>query len=517
MASAGVQDLYQAVNSRPAFLMERSFAPAPDLASELRRERVPPWSLENRRPLSAFDVVCFWLERELAYPAILEVLDLAGIPRLSQERDERQPLVVAAGRCCNNPEPLADFFDLFLIGDGVDGLVELLDFYQAAGAKAQGQRPQKETLLEHAATVPGVYVPRFHVVRSPDSSALSPSSARAPEVIQARPNVQERVMLRPIVPSLQAARDWAVLPVKQRWMTGGATRDFLDGIGSLIKQSGYEEVELAPPAGAGPEALAPLARVVRSVYPPERLGIVLPELPPTPEGIAFAVAASGAKKPSLTFVVQAGSERLRHMLGMDVPDETVLQTVASAIAAGWSSFKLHFFLGLPGETMADVEAIAGLVTRVSAASSTQLGRPLRMRVIVSLFIPRPHTPFQWCALDTLETLSEKAVFLKRAVRRRADLTVEQLEPRMIEALLARGDRRLGAVIVAAWRKGATLDTQVEHFRYERWLEALGETGLDIGHYLYQQHGVQETLPWDHIVVGESKEKLLAAYQQLMTA
>ncbi|MBI2867798.1 MAG: B12-binding domain-containing radical SAM protein [Chloroflexi bacterium] len=519
MTCAGVQELYQTVNSRPSFLMERAFAPAPDLANELRRERVPLWSLESRRSLATFNVICFWLERELAYPAILEVMDLAGLPFLSRERDERQPLIVAAGRCCNNPEPLADFFDLFLIGDGVDGLVDLLSLYQATGATAKGHRPQKETFLEHAATMPGVYVPGLYNVRSLDcgvDASVAPLSAGVPEVIHARHGGQERVTLRPIVPLLQTVRDWAVLPVQQRWLTGDATRDFLEDLDRLIRQSGYEEIELAPPEGTGPHALAPLVRAVRSVYPPERLGIALPGLPPTPDGVALAAAASGAKKSSLTLAVQAGSERLRRMLGMDVPDDVVLQAVASALASGWSSFKLQFLLGLPKETMSDVEAIASLVMRVSAAASEQLGRPLRMRVVISPFIPRPHTPFQWCALETLEALGEKTGFLKRGVRRRADLTIEPLEPRLIEALLARGDRRLGAAVLAAWRKGAVLDSQVEHFRYEPWLEALSETGLDMGHYLHRERGLLETLPWDHIVVRQPKERLAAAYQQMTT-
>ncbi|MDI7276296.1 MAG: TIGR03960 family B12-binding radical SAM protein [Anaerolineae bacterium] len=529
MSNLGLAILYDLVNRRPDMLAERAYTPWPDMAAAMRAAGVPLYSLETRHPLAEFDVVGFTLQYELNYSNVLEMLDLAGIPLHSAERDERAPLVIAGGSSNYNPEPLAGFFDLFVIGEGEEVLFELLDLVRAGRG-----RPRSE-LLRQAAGIPGVYVPSlYHVAYNLDGTVAG--------VEPAEPGVPERVLkrivpclppavTRPVVPYLELVHDRGIIEIQRgcsegcRFCQAGMIyrpvrerrpEEVIGAVDELLRNTGYDEVGLLSLASSDYSQIEPLLEVLVARHAPQHVAFSLPSLRIDAFSVGLAQKVQATRKAGLTFAPEAGSERLRAVINKNVTEDDLLQTAEAAYGSGWDRIKLYFMLGLPTETDEDVEAIARLARRVLAVGREHRRGRAQVNVSTSTFVPKPHTPFQWMPLADLDVVDRRQRLLRERLRGRG-LLFSWTSPQttLLEAALGRGDRRLGPVIEGAWRKGAVFDAWEEHFRPELWRRAFAEAGLDPHFYASRPRDLDEVLPWTHISVGVSAEFLVAEYERAL--
>ena len=529
MSNLGLAILYDLVNRRPDALAERVYTPWPDMAAALRRAGVPLYSLESRHPLSAFDCVGFTLQYELNYTNVLEMLDLAGIPLHSTARDERHPLIIAGGSATYNPEPLAGFFDLFVIGEGEEVLLELLDLIADARS-----RPRAD-LLRQAARIPGVYVPRLYAVDYDDRGRVA---SIAPVFTDVSPTVTKRIVAclpppvtRPIVPFLDIVHDRAAIEIQRgcsegcRFCQAGMIyrpvrerrpEDILDAVDELLRNTGYDEVGLLSLASSDYSQIEPLLQALVARYAPQHVSFSLPSLRVDAFSVGLAQMVQATRKTGLTFAPEAGSERLRAVINKNVTENDLLQTAEAAYAAGWDRIKLYFMLGLPTETDEDVLEIARLVRRVLDLGRKHRRGRAQVHVSASTFVPKPHTPFQWMPLADLDLVEHRQSLLKERLRGRG-LQFSWTAPQttLLEAALGRGDRRLGPVIEAAWQAGARFDAWAEHFRPDLWRQAFASTGLTAHDYASRARDLDEILPWDHISVGVARGFLAAEYQRAL--
>ncbi|MEW5761626.1 MAG: TIGR03960 family B12-binding radical SAM protein [Bacillota bacterium] len=535
MSHLGLHILYDTVNRRPDALMERVFAPWPDMEHLMRREGIPLFALESRRPLCEFDVVAFTLPYELTYSNVVNMLDLAGLPLAAAARDDRYPLVIAGGPCAFNPEPLADFIDVFFIGEGEEGIHDFIDAFQAGRRQALTRRE----LLLVLAKMPGFYVPELYRVSYRENGGIA-SITPATGGIPAR--VRRRLVhdldaapfpTRPIVPYLSPVHDRAVLevfrgctrgcrfcqagmiyrPVRERSM------DRLLGLAEeLLRQTGYDELSLASLSTVDYTRLRELLAALDARYRRERVSLSLPSLRADAFAVDIARTIQEVRKSTLTFAPEAGTQRLRNVINKQVTEEDLLRAVEAAFRAGWLRVKLYFMLGLPTETDADVEGIAALarkVLEVGRECGVPKGR-LSVTVSVASFVPKAHSPFQWEPQAPLEVLAARQARLKELLRG-PGLAFHWHDPRtsFLEAVFARGDRRLGAVLREARARGCRFDGWREHFRYEAWLEAFSAAGLAPENYAYRRYDYDEILPWEHIDSGVSKEFLAVEHRRAL--
>ncbi|MCR4420687.1 MAG: TIGR03960 family B12-binding radical SAM protein [Clostridia bacterium] len=539
MSHLGLTILYGLVNEHEDCLLERAFAPAPDMEAEMRRRGLPLFSLESYRPLTDFDIVGFTLQYELTYSNVLNLLDLAGLPLLASERGEEHPLVVGGGPCAVNPEPLAPFFDALVLGEGEEVLPEILallkEVRRADRAGEDGSPrwkvPRRE-LLKRLAGLEGVYVPSFYRVRylaDGRVAAVEPLEEGVPERVRRRVVADlDRAYFprRPIVPFLEVVHDRAMLeimrgctrgcrfcqagimyrPVRERSL--GTLRRQAE---ELLRATGHQEVGLVSLSSADYTAVEALARGLVEAYGRRGIGISLPSLRADAFSVGLAEEIERVRKTGLTFAPEAGTDRLRAVINKQVTEEDLLAACRAAFAAGWRRVKLYFMIGLPTETQEDLDGLAELtyrVLRLGEAERPGAGRP-EVSVSVASFVPKPHTPFQWEPQDTQEALREKQAYLGRRLRhRRIRYSWHDPEQSLLEAVLARGDRRLAAAVTAAWRAGARFDGWEEHFSWSRWEEAIRGAGLDPSFYAHRRRDRDEVMPWDHLDLGVTREFLL---------
>lgn len=528
MSNLGLAILYDLVNRRPDALAERAYTPWPDMAAALRRAGLPLYSLETRHPLAEFDVVGFTLQYELNYTNVLEMLDLAGIPLRAAERSEGHPLVIAGGSSTYNPEPMAAFFDLFVIGEGEEVLLELLDLVQAMRGRSRA-----ELLRRAAAEIAGIYVPSlYHVEHDLEGrvAAVTPLEPGLPERITKRiVACLPPPVTRPVVPFLDVVHDRANIEI-QRGCTEGCRfcqagmiyrpvrerrpEEVMDAVEQLLANTGYDEVGLVSLASSDYSQIEPLLEALVRRWAPEHVSFGLPSLRVDAFSVRLAEMVQATRKTGLTFAPEAGSERLRAVINKNVTEADLMATAEAAYSAGWDRIKLYFMLGLPTETDEDVEAIAQLVHRVADIGRRHRGGRAQVHASASTFVPKPHSPFQWMPLADLETVQRRQRHLQQRLRRRG-IQFDWTEPRttLLEATLSRGDRRVAAAIEAAWRAGAVFDAWGEHFKPEVWQQAFASQGLDMQWYAARERELDEVLPWDHISVGVDKAFLAAEWQR----
>ncbi|MDI6710559.1 MAG: TIGR03960 family B12-binding radical SAM protein [Bacillota bacterium] len=535
MSHLGLQILYHVVNSREDALMERVFAPWTDMEGLMREEGIPLFSLESRRSVRDFDILAFTLQYELSFSNVLNMLDLGGIPLRAADRREGMPLVIAGGPCAFNPEPLADFLDAVFLGEAEDGFGELIEVCRqarAAGVDRQG-------LLRALAQVPGVYVPSFYRVAYDSAGRvreITPADESAPErVVKRVVDDLDRVPYptRPLVPSTAVVHDRAVLEVFRgcsrgcRFCQAGMIyrpvreRDperLLEQADEILRHTGYGELSLASLSTTDYSAIRPLVEKLVERYAGERVGLALPSTRVDAFAVDLARLIQKVRKSSLTFAPEAGTQRLRNVINKQVTEEDLLATARAAFEAGWLRIKLYFMLGLPTETLEDVEGINLLARRVLAVGD-ETGVPkgrLSITTSVSTFVPKAHTPFQWEPFLYLDEVRERQAYLKRRLKGRG-LVFHWHDPEasFLEAVFSRGDRRLGAALERAWQLGARLDGWREHFRPDLWRQAFADVGLVPEDYAYRRYAYEDILPWGHLDAGVSKRFLALEHKRAL--
>jgi len=526
MSNLGLMILYDILNREEGVLAERVYAPWIDMEQAMRRAGIPLYSLESRRPLADFDIIGFSLQYELNYTNVLNMLHLAGLSPLAAERGETDPLIIGGGSCAYNAEPLADFFDLFVIGEGEEVLLELVRAYREF-------RGTREDLLREAAKIEGIYVPSLYDVCYHDDGTVA---AVEPLIAEARGRVRKRVVetLPPaptklIVPYVQVIHDRAMIEI-QRGCTQGCRfcqagfiyrplrerplEEVLQTVADIVNETGYEEVALVSLSSSDHSQIEPLVRQLTTRYQHPPLAVSLPSLRIDSFSVELAEMFQGRRKTGLTFAPEAGSQRLRDVINKNVTEEDLLRTAEAAYASGWRRIKLYFMVGLPTETLEDVVAIADLVKKVRAIGRRHQRKRTQVNVSLGTFVPKPFTPFQWLPLAGEENLQEKQKLLRRGLRG-PGIGFSWQNPRttLLEAALSRGDRRLGQVIHRAWQSGARFDAWDELFDEGLWWRAFTEAGLDPNFYARRERALNEVLPWDHIDVGVRKEFLIEEYQR----
>lgn len=530
MSHLGMKILYGAINMQPDMLCERVFMPWVDMKALMEAENVPLFSMENRRPLNEFDVVGFTLQYEMSYTNVLAMLKLGNIPLLREERAENAPIIVAGGPCAFNPEPLADFIDAFMVGDGEEQIIEL----NRVIAQGRVEGASRMTILKRLAGVRGVYVPALYdVAYNADGtiSSMKPNCAEAPEkVLKAiitdldtayypkeipvpyTEIIHDRIMLEIMRGCTRGCRfcqaGMLYRPVRER-----SLEHLVELAESLEKSTGYDEISLSSLSSGDYTCLAELIRELIRRLKEKRVSISLPSLRLDSILKDALEETQKERKTSLTFAPEAGTQRLRDVINKGVTEEDLMEKVRDAFEGGWSSCKLYFMMGLPTETYEDLDGIADLADKVVkqyfAVPKAQRAKGLRVTCSASVFVPKPFTPFQWEPQDTQEVVKAKQQHVREKFKaiKGANFNYHESDLSYLEACFARGDRKMGKVLLRAFEKGCILDGWGELFNYEAWREAFEETGIDPAFYAFRRRDKEEILPWDHIDCGVSKEFL----------
>ena len=527
-SNGGLAILYDILNHTPDTLAERCYTPWPDMADSLRAHGQPLFSLENRRGLRDFDALGFSLSYELTYTNILEMLDLSGIPIRSLDRNEDDPIIFAGGSGALVPEPLAPFVDAFILGEAEDVILEVNQLLHEA--KSQGA--SRLDLLRALARTPGVYVPRFYEWRyeadgTPAEVFATDDAASVPVVkrfIQGLPPI----LTKPIVPYLQTVHDRGGIEI-QRGCTQGCRfcqagmiyrplrertpEEVVAGAKELFRNTGFDDLSLVSLSSTDHSQIKAIVRALRAEFGDD-IGVSLPSTRVDSFSVDVALLCSPRKKHSMTFAPEAGSQRLRNAVSKVVDEQDLLDAARNAFEQGWTSIKLYFMVGLPTETMSDVEGIVDWASQVKQIGRQIVGNRARVRVSTSNHVPKAHAPFQWARQETPAELEPKHQMLKQMTRRaRLDLSWNDPQESILEGVLSRGDRRLAPVIETAWRNGARFDAWSEHLRENIWWDAMAKEGLDPAFYCHRERDLWERFPWMHIASGVSEAFLRKEWQR----
>jgi radical SAM family uncharacterized protein len=531
MSHLGMKILYGLLNEQPNIWCERVFAPWIDMEEELRKHDLALYALESMDPINTFDFVGFTLQYEMSFSNIINMLELGKITKKTIDRKEDEPFVIAGGPCAYNPEPLSDFFDFFVIGEAEDVLLEIMDAYRLF-KKANGKR---QDFLKTIAAIEGIYVPSFYETNyDPDLGTITsfkPIESIAPAVIKKRfiedmdkvyypekivvsyiETVHDRVSYEIFRGCTRGCR-FCQAGMIYRPMREKSVDTIQNGIRNIIDATGYDEVSLSSLSSGDYSQIEPLIHNLVDEYDDKKVGISLPSLRIDSVSIEMLEEIQKVRKAGLTFAPEAGTQRMRDVINKGVTEENLIDTVRTAFEKGWGHIKLYFMIGLPGETLEDIEGIARLghktVDTYYGVDKEIRDKNLKIVLSTASFVPKAFTPFQWIGQNTRETFKEKQNYLKSHIKdRKISYSWHDSGVSFLEAVFARGDRRLGEVLLKAQEKGCRFDGWGEHFQFEKWMEAFDEAGIDPNFYATRDRDYEEILPWDFINIGVTKEFLM---------
>ncbi|HEY7597409.1 MAG TPA: TIGR03960 family B12-binding radical SAM protein [Actinophytocola sp.] len=534
LPNQGVMILYEVLNELPDVLAERTYAVWPDLEALMREHDVPQFTVDAHRPVGAFDLLGVSFATELGYTNLLTALDLAGIPLHAADRTENHPIVIAGGHAAFNPEPIADFLDAAVLGDGEEAVLEITAIVRRW--KQEGSPGGRDEILTRLAETGGVYVPRFYDVGYTDGALnpVTPNRERVPATVAKRTTMDLDAWpypKQPLVPLAESVHERMSVEIfrgctrgcrfcQAGMITRPVRERSIQGIGAMVQKgleaSGFEEVGLLSLSSADHSEIAEITKGLADRYEGTQTGLSLPSTRVDAFNIDLANELSrNGRRSGLTFAPEGGSERIRRVINKMVSEDDLIRTVSAAYAAGWRQVKLYFMCGLPTETDDDVLQIAKMAQEVIRAGREASGRKdIRCTISIGGFVPKPHTPFQWapqCDPDTVDDRLRKlreAVNSDRNLGRNIGMRYHDGKPSLIEGLLSRGDRRVGRVIERVWREGGRFDGWSEHFSYERWTAAaaaeLEPLGVSLAWFTTRERAEDEVLPWDHLDSGLEK-------------
>ncbi len=539
MSHLGMKILYEMFNRREDVWCERVFSPWPDLHKIMKERHIPLFALESQDSISSFDFIGITLQYEMCYTNILQVLDLAGLPFFAKDRTGQMPLVIGGGPCAYNPEPIADFFDLFYIGEGETSYDALFDLYKQAKNEGWSRRE----FLIHAASVPGIYVPMLYDVSYHNDGTVAriePNTKGVPT------KVQKQVVMdftnavyptKPVVPFLKITQDRVVLEIMRGCIRGcrfcqagqiyrptreknvAVLKKYAD---ELLRSTGYDEISLTSLSSSDYTELEELVTYLIDQFQDKGVNISLPSLRIDAFSLDVMRKVQDIRKSSLTFAPEAGSQRMRDIINKGLTQEDILHGAGLAFEGGWQKVKLYFMLGLPQETEEDMRAIAELANQVAARyyeiPKEQRNGKCQITVSTSFFIPKPFTPFQWARMYDKDEYLRRARIVNDAVkaqlnRKSIKYNWHEADVSVLEGVLARGDRRLSRAILYAYEDGALFDSWSEYYSHERWLRAFEKAGIDPDFYTMRVRSDDEVFPWDFIDDGVSKQYLLREWKR----
>ena len=531
ISNVGIKILYDQINQREDALAERAYAPWLDMEALMREHGIPLYTLESKRPLISFDLIGFTLPYETLYTNTLNILELAGIPIRSADRDESHPIIIAGGHSATNPEPMHAFIDAFVIGEGEEVIQDIVNVIQKFKSAASYKRDELLVALAH---ISGVYVPKFYETTYLDDGTVAhtlPIIAEAPKVVNKR--IVAKLLPPPvkfIVPNIEVIHNRVSVEIMRgctrgcRFCQAGmitrpvrerTVQEVVNAADEAVRSSGFEELALMSLSSSDYTYISELVDAISKRFEGRKLSVNLPSLRIESVSVDLMDKLKQHRSAGFTLAPEAASERMRRIINKFIPDDDIIATTREIYSRGWTSIKLYFMIGHPSETLEDVQAIVDLCRRVLDEGRKVAGWRIKLHAGVSTFVPKPQTPFQWVACDTRENILEKQALLKRQLLKDKSIKLSWTKPEdsLLEAWLSRGDRRMSEVIYTAWKNGAKFDAWDEAKKQEAWLPAFEEHGLDPAFYTHRQRRTDEVFPWEHITAAVRKNFLFQDFRQ----